>query len=274
MMTKTLTSKRVWLPVLVAGIVVLLASWDYQQKPVEYKNDQQPTDTIPKKKKAVSDKKVRDLDDVLDELDAVDMEKEMKKVHEELSKAMKEIDLQKMQLDLEKSFKEIDMAKIKDEIDKAMKEVDMAKIKKEVEESMAKIDWDKIKKDMEEVRNIDFSKMEAEMKAAREELEKIKPQLEKEMANVKEELQKAKGEIEKAKVEIREYKEFVDGLDKDGLINKKEEYTIRHEDGVLTINGKKAADNVYSKYRSFLENHKKFNIKKTADDFDIDMDND
>ncbi|HEX5652902.1 MAG TPA: hypothetical protein VFX58_07505, partial [Chitinophagaceae bacterium] len=71
---------------------------------------------------------------------------------------------------------------------------------------------------------------------------------------------------------MKEYKEFVDGLDKDGLINKKENYMIKHEDGVLTINGKKAADNVYSKYRSFLEKHKKFNIEKSEDDFDIDVD--
>ena len=47
---------------------------------------------------------------------------------------------------------------------------------------------------------------------------------------------------------------------------------MKHIDGVLEINGKKAADSVYNKYRSFLEKHKKFTIKKDSDDFDIDMD--
>lgn len=35
------------------------------------------------------------------------------------------------------------------------------------------------------------------------------------------EMEKAKVEMEKAKAEIKEYKGFVDGLENDGLINKK-----------------------------------------------------
>ena len=34
-------------------------------------------------------------------------------------------------------------------------------------------------------------------------------------------MEKAKVGLEKAKAEMKEYKEFVDGLEKDGLINKK-----------------------------------------------------
>ena len=96
-------------------------------------------------------------------------------------------------------------------------------------------------------------------------MKELGPKLEKEM-------EKAKVEIEKAKVEIKEYKSFVDGLDNDGLINKKEGYTLKHKDGELFINGKKAAEQTYNKYRSFLEKHKKFSIDKSDDDFDIDMD--
>ena len=100
------------------------------------------------------------------------------------------------------------------------------------------------------------------MKKAKDQMEKIKPQIE-------EEMKKAKGEIEKAKMEMQEYKEFVDGLDKDGLINKKENYSLEHKNGELIINGKKASAETYTKYRSFLEKHKNFNIKKTDDDFNI-----
>ena len=71
---------------------------------------------------------------------------------------------------------------------------------------------------------------------------------------------------------MKEYKEFVDGLEKDGLINKKEEYTIKHDNGELLINGKKASDATYKKYKSFLEKRKKFTIEKSADDFNIDID--
>ena len=85
-------------------------------------------------------------------------------------------------------------------------------------------------------------------------------------------LQKAKVEIEKAKAEIKEYKDFVNGLESDGLINKKEGYTLKHKDGELFINGKKASEQTYNKYRNFLDKHKKFSIEKDDDDFDIDMD--
>lgn len=272
MKLETLTNKRLWLPVLGIVIIVGLASWDYQQSPSGNRQDQHPTDTIPKKKKAITDRKVRDLDDVINELDAVDLDREMEKVQAELAKAMKEIDGEKIRMQVEQSLKEVDFNKIRLEIDKALKEVDLAKVKMEVEQSVAKIDWEKIKKELDEAKNIDFSKMEAEMKEAQEELKKIQPKIQQELANAKIDMEKAKVEIAKAKAEMKEYKEFVDGLDKDGLINKKESYTIRHDSGTLTVNGKKVSDQVYAKYRSFLEKHKKFNIEKSADDFDIDMD--
>ena len=169
-------------------------------------------------------------------------------------------------------MREVDFSKMKADIEKAMKSIDLEKMKVDLNETIAKIDWEKMRKELEEIQKVDFSKIELEMKEAQEEMKKIQPMLEKELANVKVEMEKAKVEIEKAKVEMKEYKGFVDGLEKDGLINKKEEYTIKHEDGVLTINGKKASDQVYNKYKTFLEKHKKFNIEKTADDFDIDMD--
>ena len=103
------------------------------------------------------------------------------------------------------------------------------------------------------------------MKKLGEEMKELGPKLEKEM-------QKASVEIEKAKTEIKEYKSFVDGLENDGLINKKEGYSLKHRDGELLINGKKASAQTYTKYRSFLEKHKKFNMEKTDNDFDLDID--
>ena len=267
----TLTSWRLWMPVLAVVMIVGLASWNQKQVP-QGNPGKTPTDTLPKKKKAIEDRKVRDLDDVIDELDAVEFDKEMKKAQEEISKAMKEIDGAKIRMDVEKAMKEVDFSKMKADIEQAMKSIDLEKMKVDLQESVAKIDWDKIKKEMEEVQKVDLSKVEVEMKQVQEEMKKIQPHLEKELANVKVEMEKAKVGLEKAKAEMKEYKEFVDGLEKDGLINKKEEYTIKHENGVLTINGKKASEQTYNKYKSFLENHKKFNIEKTSDDFDIDMD--
>ena len=120
---------------------------------------------------------------------------------------------------------------------------------------------------MEKIKEIDFEKIKVEMKDLEKEMKKIKPEIEKELA-------KAKTEVEKAKIELKEYKSFVDGLEKDGLINKKEGYTIKHKSGELIINGKTQPAGVYNKYRGFLEKHKTLTIEKTDDDFNIDNDDD
>lgn len=243
------------------GVAVTLVSWDRKQQTDEFFQKQSIHDTIPQKR----DKKIRDLDEAIAELDNIDIKVHIEEAMKQVEQAMKQLDAKKMQLEIEKSMKEVDMAKIKAEVDKAMKEVDFAKIEREVKESMAKIDWDKMKAQLDEVKNIDLSKMNVELEKANEEMKKIGPQLEKE-------LQKAKVEIEKAKVEMKEYKSFVDGLNNDGLINKKDGYSIKHKDGKLIINDKEASAETYKKYRSFLDKHKKFNIEKDNDDFNINMD--
>ena len=122
-------------------------------------------------------------------------------------------------------------------------------------------------KQMEEMKKIDMSKLDADMKKMEIEMKGLGPKIEKEMEN-------AKASIEKAKVEMKEYKGFVDGLEKDGLINKKEGYTIQHKNDELIINGKKQPADVYNKYRTFLKKHEKFTIKKSDDDFNIYNDDD
>jgi len=266
------------LAIVAIGLTIGLVSWGYKQSPGKYQ--QTLNDTTPKKK-TDTDKKVRDLDDVLDELNTADFKVEMEKAKKEIQEAMKNFNSEKIKLDIEKAMKDVDLAKIQrdvqeslakvdfekiqKEVNEAMKNIDMAKIQKEVQESLAKVNWDEIKLEMDKVKNIDMKKLEVDMKKLQEEMKDLGPKIEKEMEN-------AKVEIEKAKAEIKEYKTFVDGLENDGLINKKEGYTLKHKDGELFINGKKASEQTYSKYRSFLEKHKKFNIEKSDDDFNIDMD--
>lgn len=260
------------------GLTVGLVSWDYKQAPGQFR--QAMNDTTPKKK-TDRDKKVRDLDDVLDELNSTDLKFEMEKVQKEIAEAMKNFNSEKIKLDIEKAMKDVDIAKIQKEvqesiakidfekiqkeINEAMKSVDMAKIQKEVQESIAKVNWNELKEEIEKVKDIDMKKLEIDMKKLGEEMKDLGPKMEKEM-------EKAREEIEKAKAEIKEYKTFVDGLESDGLINKKEGYKLKHKDGELFINDKKASEQTYNKYRSFLDKHKKFSIEKSDDDFDIDMD--
>jgi hypothetical protein len=277
---------RLLLICLAVFTMIGLISWDYRQSPGQF--EQSINDTTPKKpvrpadgKTGDREKKIRDLDDVLNELDAADLKVDMEKVQKQIAEAMKSIDHEKIQLDIEKAMKSVDMAKIQKqvqeslakvdyskiqaEITQAMKNIDMEKIQKEVQESLAKVDWDNMKTEMQKMKEIDMKKLEIDMQKLKEEMKELGPKMEKEM-------KKAKVEIEKAKAGIKEYKKFVDGLESDGLINKKQGYSLRHKDGELYINGNKASDKTYSKYRSFLEKHKKFNIEFNDKDSVIDID--
>lgn len=240
------------LQALLAGMVsIALLSWDFKQSGDFYNDKINASDTIPKNK----EKKIRDLDDVLIELDEaqVNLDKELK------------LNMEKIKVELEEAMKKMDKDKLKLEIEQSIKEVDIEKIRKDVEASIAKIDWDKMKAELEKVKEIDLSKMELDMAKMQKELEKIGPEIENSM-------EKAKESIEKVKAEMKEYKNFVDGLEKDKLLDRKKGYTIKHNDGELFINGKKQPAEIYNKYRSFLEKHKNFNIEKSDDDFNIDID--
>jgi len=258
----SITTGKTLLALFVVGAIAFaLISWDHQQKADQLGQNQQAQDTVPQKK----EKKIRDLDEAIAELEHIDLKEHLDKAMKEVNAALKQLDSEKIRLDIERSVKEIDFDKIKLEVDKAMKEVDEAKIEQEIKESLARIDFEEMKEELEKVQKIDMAEIEAGLAKARKELEKAGPQIEKE-------LKKAKLEIEKAKVEMKEYKSFVDGLANDGLIDKKTGYTIQHKDGKLTINDKEASTKTYNKYRSFLDKHKKFRIEKDLDDFDLDTD--
>ena len=275
MKPKSLTIRHLLLGAAAIGLTFLLASWGFrQQDRNRAKNELLKNDTI-------SGKKVRNLDDAIAELDRVDWQKEVENAMKEVERAMKEIDGDKIKLEIEKAMKEVDMAKIKAEVDAAMREVDFLKIKEEikaameeadlagieatVKSSLVAVDWENIQQEIKKVQEVDMKEVEREIARVSEEIKKIKPTLEKEMAN-------AKVEIEKAKEILKEYKTFIDGLEKDGLISKKDGFTIRHRDGKLIINGKEADQKVYDKYRPFLDKHQKLNINQSEDDFDVDLD--
>jgi hypothetical protein len=217
-------------------------------------------DAAPQKK----EKKVKDLDDALAELENAhaEVDKAMKdidwsKIEKEMKAAMQKMntDMSKMKADMQQQMEEIDVQKIKADAQKALEGIDPAKIKVDMDAAMSKIDMEKVKKEMERIKATDFKKIEADLK-------NLKPELEKQMKEAHE-------NIEKAKVEIKEYKNFVDGLEKDGLINKKEGYTIEIKKETLVINGKEQPAAVFNKYRAFLEKHANTTIKKNDNDFNI-----
>jgi multidrug efflux pump subunit AcrB len=263
--------------VALVGASLILVSWNFQGNAFHFTGDKQYSDTVPPKKaKADREKKVRNLDEAIEELENVNIDAEMKNAMKEVEKAMKEFDASKIHLELEKALKDVDMKKIQEELRESLAKVDGEKIKADVQKALSEIDFSKIKTELEQsLKGMDMEKLKMELN-----MEKMKEEMkdmEKELRNIGPEIEKslkdAKVEIEKAKVELKEYKGFVDGLEKDGLISKKDGYKLKHKDGELFINGKKQSSDVYNKYRSFLEKHKSFNIDDEAgDDFNIDID--
>ncbi|MFL5774236.1 MAG: hypothetical protein ACJ75F_13830 [Flavisolibacter sp.] len=288
-MNRKLWTRQVPLALLIGACVMITSAW--QGKPGKITHT--TNDSIPDR-----NKKIKDIDDALEELEKSRMEldktindadwkkmneqlnasmKELKvnmeQMKKELANSMKEIDMAKIQADVQKTMKnidfekmnndmhkaiaEIDGDKIKAQIDKAMKEVDFDKIKSQIDASLSKIEWDKMKQEMDHVRDVDMKKVQDEM-------QNLRPEIEKSMEG-------AKAGIETAKKKIIAYKNFLGGLEKDGLINK-DNYTIEYQSGELIINGKKQPHDVVRKYQDFLKDKKDFTIKKDKDGFDINND--
>ena len=263
MKSTTLNTKRlVWI-VAVAGLCVTLFAFGQKQQKQKTPLPQTNSDTIPKKKEL----KVRDLDEALDEMDRAEIEVNMEQLNAELSKIGPQIkkELANVKIEMEKAMREVDRAEISEKVNMALEKIDCEKINEEIKAAVKEIDWEKINKELKQVKEMNLDKLDIKLENIDAELKRIKPELEKN-------LERAKDGIEKAKKELKEYKSFIDGLEEDGLINKKEEYTIKHRNGELIINGKVQPETVYNKYRNFLEKHKTLTIEKSDDDFNIDVD--
>ena len=101
--------------------------------------------------------------------------------------------------DLDKAMKELDKGMM--ELDKEMKNIDFGKINKEIKESIAKIDFDKIKSEIDaEMKKMDWNKINDEVKLAMKDaalkmknLDKEK--FEKKMNELQEKLKSKNGEL-------------------------------------------------------------------------------
>jgi hypothetical protein len=272
-----------------------------EKKPVpdSYQDNHYP-DTLPQKRNKVTreDGVDRDLDKELRALD---------KAQEQLER-LKEKDWQEVQRKVEESISKIDVEKIQEQVNAAIKNIDFEKINRQIQESLRKIDFDKIQRDidksLEEVKKIDKEEIRQEIEKARQQVkeamekeewkenmkeaqkisnEEVKKALEhtkKELARVKEEmkqqkvdlkkeLDKAKVEVDKAKEEVKGYQDMIYDMEKEGLLNTKEDYTIEYKDGDLIINGKKQPQDVADRYK---KNFRKKNIAIKKQDGQIHID--
>ena len=264
----------------IAGTIAVLLiggiTMSFQDSPFSYtkftvQEDSAPTlkcplDTVPEKEYSGS-MKMKDFDNLQNVLDKslVDAVAEIKK-----------IDFAKIQKDIEASLKSVDMAKIMEDVNRSLKAVDMDKLMADVTSSLNDIDWGEkneeiekalkeAKKEIEkaklEIRDIDRGKIEKELDKAKLEIEKSRTEIDKiDLTKIMSEVREG---IDKAKEELKLTKEMFNEMEKDGLINSKEGFTIEYKNKDLYIDGKKQSEKTTDKYRKyFKQDHFKIRIDK------------
>ncbi len=280
-MTKQSLIRTIPLAFAALAIVVTAAAW--QQGPGKGSSPSAQKDTTPHKKPRDIDEALLELEKARAELDKTLSEK---KWETEMKNSLKEFDADKIKAEIDAALKEVDAAKIQAEVQKSIAEVDMEKIKKELQESLGKVDSEKIKAQIEQalkevdasriqlaMASVDFEKMKAEMQKVKEiNFDKIEEEMKNMGPKIEASMKEAKESMAKAKEEMLAYKSFIDGLDKDGLIKKDQSYKIEYRNKELFINGQKQPASVTGKYQSFLDGKKDFTISKTSDDFNINND--
>jgi chromosome segregation ATPase len=282
------------------GLVTVFALVAWTGNPQQPVPDKQSTqDTVPAKRSKATreagdkdlDKELRQLENGREKLKEVDWEKISKTVNE----ALENIDEDKIRLQVEQALKQVDMVKIQREVEESMKKIDFDKIQKEVSESLknsyAYIDKEALKKqideakkevekemknkdwekEIEEVKKINKEEIEKEMEKVQEEMKKVKTDLSRQKLDMRETMEKAQEGLAKAREEIKGYQEMIYGLEKEGLLSTKGDYTIEYNKGDLTINGKKQPQEVADKYKKYF---RKDNVTIRKKDGEMHLDHD
>jgi hypothetical protein len=245
-------SSKWWIASGLAVTVIVFSAWrpgsGTQNISVQYEEN----DTTPSRKK--NHYRYRN------EISTGDLEEAMKG----LDKAMSEME-RSMKMDFSKMDKEMKIAM------DGLKNIDFEKLAKEIELSLKEINWDKTRVDVDKalreaeikIKDLDLKKMKEEMAEVKVEMEKnhhLNIDMSKLMSGVESGLAAAKLGMEGARKELQLLKEFIDTLEKDGLIDKKKGFKIQIKDGELFINGTKQSKEVNDKYRKYIKDREDFTI--------------
>lgn len=256
-----------------AGIVACLViggiTMSFQDTPFYYRvldSPQTVNDTFPKKH-ATGSIRMKDFDKLQQQLD-----ENMLLVNQELKK----IDVDAIQKQIELSLKEIDIDKIRRDVELSLKDLDVEKMMADVRSSLKDVNWDKTNAEMkfamedakqslekakEAIKKINTDEIKKEMDNAKLEMEKSRDEINK--IDINKIMAESKQHIEKAKEELNLVKAMFNEMEKDGLISKKDGFTIEYKNKDLYINGLKQKEQVTDKYRKyFKEDHFTMTIDK------------
>jgi len=223
-------------------------------------------DTVPEKERNGS-MKMKDFDKLQSELDQSLMEvaEELKKIdftkiQREIEASLKSVDMEKIMKDVALSLKSIDIEKILADVKSSLNDINLEETNEEIEKALSEAKKE-IEKAKIEIKDIDRDVIEKELEKAKLEIEKSKVEIDKiDMDKI---MSEAKEDIDKAKEELKLTKEMFNEMEKDGLINSKEGFTIEYKNKDLYIDGKKQSAKTTDKYRKyFKKDHFKITIEK------------
>ncbi len=220
------------------------------------------------------DKALEKMDGKLDNIDWKEMEMQIENSMKKLDKEMEhhQVDMEKMEETIRESLKGIDFEKIEKETNRAVQQatenIDFKKIEESIERSVAEvkehINSDEFRKSLEAAKNVNMAEIKESLERARLEMGKNK-------VDIKSEMGRAKEEIKKAKEELKGYRQMLDDMEKDGLINTSEDYSVEYKDGSLYINDQKQPQEVLNKYRNYFKKDNTRIYKKNGR-FNINID--
>lgn len=254
-------NKKMLLSIL-AIFTIAVATMSFQDSPFMSKKfdvTDNFRDTVPEKG-CDGSVKLKDLDNLNEELD---------KSLANISEGLKKIDLDKLMNDVGESLKNINLK----DVSLSLKKIDFDDVLADIKSSLQNIRWEDKEEEMEkaleeareemekakqEIKNIDTKNIDAELEKARKEIEKSKLEIKK--IDFDKIMSEAKIGIDKAKEEIKQIKTMFEEMEKDGLIDRENGFSVEYKDKNLYIDGKKQSDRITDKYRHYFKEDR-FKIK-------------
>jgi DNA repair exonuclease SbcCD ATPase subunit len=227
--------------------------------------------------------------------------KQWKKMHEQLAQSLEKMNVEKIQTELQQALKNIEEEKINLKAQRELRQIDMEKMHRDLQKSLeeaktsSNYDSDKMKqlvekamveskralqeskKAMDEYRKIGMEKIKKELDISQQRLieqqSKIKVEMERAREEIQEamkkdyrkELEQARAGVTRAKEELQNYKNMLQEMEKDGLLNTRENYKVEYKNGDLFINGKQQPAGTADKYKHYFKKDN-VTIKHEEDD--------
>lgn len=220
---------------------------------------------------------------------------DFKKINEEVNKAMKNIDWNQINTEVSNALKNVNWDEVNEEIRQGLKDVEGQVDPKVIQESvrigmesaktaLAALSADDVRKSMEQAKNaINSEDFKKAMDQARQEIEKAKQEIKQSQKQIKKQIiiKNKNGVIEKTEMDEEDgksnepvsakYKNLIQRMADDKLIDTQKEYSIEKKNDVLIVNGVRQSDDVLKKYADLLGKADELTIKGKKGDLTINV---